>query len=248
MGAKLSKWRLSRLEPNYCELISYGGYGDLYASNSNNVAIKVISNNNLYNYKVINKSGELNENIRQLTKHTNLMAIYGIRNEGTFSMIFVEKLNGMDLFTYMHKFGPIQRDDIITKIINQLMCGLHHLHSNGIMHRDIKPENIFIVDCNDIRLKIIDYGLATNKCPNREKVGTIGYMAPEVYSGNSYNEKCDIWSSGKVLYDILYYPSSHLTNLMNNMLEINPVLRPCSSECINYEKYNITKTIIQKNL
>jgi calcium-dependent protein kinase len=76
----------------------------------------------------------------------------------------------------------------------------------GIIHRDLKPENILLAgtDKNTI-LKIIDFGTAKifEKDKNEHKmIGSCYYMAPEVLTKN-YNEKCDLWSCGVILYILL---------------------------------------------
>ncbi len=85
------------------------------------------------------------------------------------------------------------------------MKALHYTHSKGIAHRDIKAENILVKREEDRWIvKIIDWGLGTI-VGNGElvrKCGTPEYVAPEVFS-NSYNEKCDLWSFGVILYIML---------------------------------------------
>ena len=78
----------------------------------------------------------------------------------------------------------------------QLLGGLKYLHSQNIAHRDIKPANILIT--NDYQtLKYVDFGLSVNKGETVASiktlcVGTVRYMAPEVFTSR-YNEKCDVW-------------------------------------------------------
>ena len=73
------------------------------------------------------------------------------------------------------------------------------------MHRDLKPENIFVnKECGN-SLKIIDFGLSAINKGKSTLTGTYGtayYVAPEV-SSNSYNEKCDVYSLGVILYVML---------------------------------------------
>jgi calcium-dependent protein kinase len=82
-----------------------------------------------------------------------------------------------------------------------------YCHSNGIVHRDLKPENIlFDSNKDNPTLKIIDFGCSAKLNRNGEKlnrrIGTPFYVAPEVLAAN-YNEKCDIWSIGVILYILL---------------------------------------------
>jgi len=79
-----------------------------------------------------------------------------------------------------------------------------------VVHRDIKLENLML-DLKDVPLadnliKLIDFGFARRFLPGcndlHSKCGTPWYMAPETISGE-YNEKCDVYSSGVVLYALL---------------------------------------------
>ena len=91
------------------------------------------------------------------------------------------------------------------------MSVIAYCHNHGICHRDIKPENVLFIEKNNDKfennIKIIDFGLSVyfkggeNK-KMKSSVGTIYYAAPEVIDGN-YNEKCDVWSCGILLYTLL---------------------------------------------
>ena len=74
------------------------------------------------------------------------------------------------------------------------------------MHRDLKPENIIFENLDKhSNLKIIDFGTSRKFDPIKKmnkKLGTPYYIAPEVLKEN-YDEKCDIWSCGVILYILL---------------------------------------------
>lgn len=76
------------------------------------------------------------------------------------------------------------------------------------MHRDIKPENIMVSvdEKNTYIIKLVDWGMGsdfgTNDSTRNTKCGTPYYAAPEVIKKN-YNQKCDIWSTGVILYSLL---------------------------------------------
>jgi calcium-dependent protein kinase len=78
------------------------------------------------------------------------------------------------------------------------------MHKRSVVHRDLKPENI-LIDHESQTLKIADFGAAVFFDPNKklkDLVGTPYYMAPEVING-IYDEKCDVWSCGVILYILL---------------------------------------------
>lgn len=89
------------------------------------------------------------------------------------------------------------------KYLKQLARGVDYLHSNNIMHRDIKPENILIGQDN---LKLTDFGHAITfrKGDVFTKImGTLYYLAPEMFLRNLYDERIDIWMLGIVYYEML---------------------------------------------
>lgn len=90
--------------------------------------------------------------------------------------------------------------------MRQAFAALKYLHLNHIVHRDIKPENFLLFKDNDSsNVKLIDFGLAKKLTENEimnNPNGTAYYIAPEVLGGE-YDEKCDVWSMGVVLYILL---------------------------------------------
>ena len=94
------------------------------------------------------------------------------------------------------------------KIMRQVMSAIEYCHNNGICHRDLKPENLLFLKKGDEKnnpLKVIDFGLSKRTLNTKKfttRVGTPYYISPEILSG-SYNEKCDIWSAGVILYSLL---------------------------------------------
>ena len=83
------------------------------------------------------------------------------------------------------------------------------MRDKNYTHRDLKPENILIkyTDKNKINfdIKLSDFGLTTNEINtsihNFSKAGDQNYMAPEIETYN-YNNKCDLWSLGVILYEL----------------------------------------------
>jgi len=90
--------------------------------------------------------------------------------------------------------------------MKQILSAVFYCHQHNIVHRDLKPENILYESKKeDALLKIIDFGTSKQFEANskmNQKFGTAYYIAPEVLK-RKYNEKCDIWSCGVILYILL---------------------------------------------
>ena len=90
-------------------------------------------------------------------------------------------------------------------IIRQILSAVAYLHSKKIAHRDIKPENILFESNDALNVKLLDFGNSRKMGENEAMHGVFGtayYVAPEVLYGD-YDEKCDIWSIGVILYMLL---------------------------------------------
>lgn len=117
-------------------------------------------------------------------------------SEEDLIMVF-EYMPGDDLYKRIKKEQKMTETEAFC-YFSQIMKGILHLHQNGICHRDIKPDNILFSD--EQKLKITDFSLAEKFSDLESACGTPGYMAPEIFNQEKYNEKVDVYSLGVVLY------------------------------------------------
>ena len=197
--------------------IGDGTYGTVYLAENTitnlKVALKCVNKSRMKN---INEKDKDKENptqseidiVKQLD-HPNIVKI--IEYYSTNDNYYV--IN--DYYSYGELFSLIKKDlseKEISYIFYQILSGVFYLHSQKIIHRDLKLENILISRAEPMNgddenkkfytIKIIDFGTAKkfSKTKSESKlVGTSYYVAPEVLKGK-YNEKCDIWSIGVLLY------------------------------------------------
>ena len=112
-----------------------------------------------------------------------------------------------ELFNEIIKVGKFDEGQAAF-IINQILKVITYCHKMNIIHRDINPENIMITNREKngcLQVKLIDFGTAKifEKGQQENKyVGSSYYMAPEILK-RKYDEKCDLWSIGVVLYILL---------------------------------------------
>lgn len=116
-------------------------------------------------------------------------------------------IEGGELFDEIIKRKYMNEQDTAF-IVRQILSAITYCHSKGIVHRDLKPENILIDSVTSdgkIYIKVIDFGAALFFSPKvkiSETLGTPYYIAPEVLFGE-YNEKCDLWSIGVIMFILL---------------------------------------------
>ncbi|PSS31830.1 Serine/threonine-protein kinase [Actinidia chinensis var. chinensis] len=139
--------------------------------------------------------------------HPNVMKLEGLvtsRVSGSLYLVFEymeHDLAGLAASAKI-KFTEPQ----IKCYVQQLLSGLEHCHSRGVLHRDIKGSNL-LIDNNGV-LKIGDFGLATffqpdQKQPLTSRVVTLWYRAPELLLGaTEYGVAIDLWSAGCILAEL----------------------------------------------
>ena len=190
------------------KLLGQGSYGSVYEAQNiifqNTVAMKII---NKTDSKMDDKE-ILNEiNILKKLSHPNIVKIFEFYITKAHYYIVTEFCKDGELFSYIkNKYSERQ----LAVLFYQIFSGLWYLHDNKMLHRDIKLENIMISGKEKDQstgeelfwIKIIDFGTAKIFEKNKKEKDVVGssyYIAPEVLKQN-YNEKCDTWSVGVILY------------------------------------------------
>ena len=150
----------------------------------------------------------LNEiNILRIMDHPSVLKIFEFYSNKKSYSIVTELCPGGELFQQIVDKGPFD-EKYSAFIMYQLFSAINYCHKMHIVHRDLKPENILIVSKDQEGypiIKVCDFG--TSKIFEKGKierkfVGSSYYMAPEVLKKN-YNEKCDLWSCGVIMYILL---------------------------------------------
>lgn len=141
--------------------------------------------------------------------HPNVIKLFEIFEDSRYIYLIMEECTGGQLFD--HIYERIVKKNLYSEkeaanIFRQIMNAIRHCHSINVCHRDLKPENLLFLNKSNDSLKVIDFGLSRifNEQDHimNSKVGTAYYVSPEILKGE-YNEKCDIWSAGVILFILL---------------------------------------------
>lgn len=187
------------------------------------VALKVLVNKK--------RSEDLSDRLRQealslvSARHKNVIRLDDFHSIGNLSYLAMEYAPHADLATYIknqaEEILPIEQ---ALNYIFQMAEALSFVHKIGMLHRDIKPANILIM--SKTLAKLGDFGVAllpgedTDTKELQNGVGTIDYMAPEVFEGKIYNQSSDIYQLGVTAYEILSGKNPFNSSALVDLLKI----------------------------
>ncbi|KAL3079780.1 hypothetical protein niasHS_014062 [Heterodera schachtii] len=202
--------------------------------------------------------------LHSLILHPNVVRTFESYLSQRSIYIVLEHMAGGNLHEHIKRNEADEfKDEDILSITAQLTAALEHIHQLRIIHRDVKPRNVLLSE--DWRtVKLCDFGIALKLADGQKakgrfgEVGTINYMAPEILEGREYDFKCDIWSLGCIVFElverkkafpgcqelsvfhkicsgIIAYPpasASKLIGLIKALLSASESVRPSASEVL----------------
>jgi Protein kinase domain len=138
-------------------------------------------------------------------RHPNVVTLRDMIVEGDCLALVMDLVDGGDLSTYRWSCGGTLSPGEALGLTAQICDALAAAHAAGIVHRDLKPANV-LLDAGQVRLA--DFGIAriVGESPATTTgtvIGTIGFMAPEVISGEEPTPACDVYAVGITLYELL---------------------------------------------
>ena len=191
--------------------LGQGTFGSVYKAKniifSNYVAMKIIPKKSNMDVVLINNEIDI---LKKLS-HPNIVRIFEFYESKNCFYLINDFCPVGELYDFINQSSL--NEEQLAVIFYQVFSGLQFLHANNITHRDLKPENILISkkEINEkdgleyFWIQIIDFGTAKIFQSNQSEksiVGSAYYIAPEVLN-KKYNEKCDNWSVGVIMYMFL---------------------------------------------
>jgi serine/threonine protein kinase len=149
--------------------------------------------------------------------HVNIAQVFDLGHvNGIYyiAMEFVDGIDVLELVNGLHALGEKVPVEAVAMIGRQMCSGLHYAHTRkdkqgtrlNIVHRDISPQNILVSRAGEV--KVVDFGIAkaagmSTKTQAGVIKGKVHYMAPEQAMGKKADSRCDIFSAGIVLWEML---------------------------------------------
>jgi len=139
--------------------------------------------------------------VRRLS-HPNIVAVYDVADDGPWSFVVLEYVAGPDLAVRVRERGPVDAATA-ARFGRDVAGALEAAHRAGILHRDVKPQNVLIAP--DGRARLTDFGSArlagqATVTQTGGRVGTPGYVAPEIAAGARGDARADCYGLGMTLY------------------------------------------------
>jgi serine/threonine protein kinase len=190
------------------EKIGEGGMGAVYKGIDlmleREVAIKVLKPELGSQPQVVERFRAEAVTLAKLS-HPNIATLFSFFRQGDYLFMVLEYVKGTTLDKIIETRGVMTCEQAIP-LFCQMLEGIDHAHSFGIVHRDIKPGNMMLTE-NGL-LKVLDFGIARALGSARmtragNLIGTIEYMSPEQVRGMETDARSDIYSLGMVLYELL---------------------------------------------
>lgn len=222
-----SRWEMKIEDVTILEKIGAGAYGSVYKAEWNNtlVAVKTLTPPSTEDEEVQTFIREFSNEVSVLCqlRHPNIVGFVAASLKPPTYSIATEYAEHGSLHDVLHKPVTRERFNINLsmsrkfKIVHGISSGMAYLHSTaGMIHRDLKPGNVLLDGSNTP--KIADFGLSKtlersrsagivgqqlDVSTNTQLVGTPLWMAPEVILGENYDNKCDVYSFGIIMWEVL---------------------------------------------
>ncbi|CAD8110982.1 unnamed protein product [Paramecium primaurelia] len=212
----LIKSRPERIEDIYesdKKELGSGAYGRVFKAKHKELglerAIKMIPKKLIASPDRFKREIEIMQNL----DHPNIIKLFESFEDSRNVYLVMEICTGGELFDTIIEKGHFTEKEAQQTFL-QIMQAIHYCHTHGICHRDLKPENFLLLNKTpDAPIKVIDFGLSVlfhdshyktvdGKTQMKSKAGTPYYISPEVLDGK-YDELCDVWSAGVILYILL---------------------------------------------
>jgi len=181
-----------------------------------------------YAVKVIARDDDTDEhvlhevNIMNQLDHDNIVAVVDYFEEDDFYYIVMELMAGGDVFDRILDLQNYTEKDA-RDLARTLLSAVDDMHDSGVAHRDIKPQNIFLeTKESNSAIKLGDFGFAKRVHTPMSLIsrcGTPSYVAPEILKNQPYDQSCDMWSVGVVLYVMLCGYTPFMEENQNKMFE-----------------------------
>ncbi|CAB4056108.1 MAP3K7 [Lepeophtheirus salmonis] len=195
--------RISLEDLTQGEIIGRGSFGTVIRAlwNEEEVAVKFFQPD-----KELLDAFAVEANQLSRVNHRNIIRLFGASFQPPHVFLVMEYADSGSLYKVLHTSKVPYHSGHAIHWLLQTAKGVEYLHNlkpTPIAHRDLKSPNLLLVN-GGMNLKLCDFGTACGvQTYMTNNKGSAAWMAPEVFEGNKYTEKCDIYSHGILTWEVL---------------------------------------------
>ena len=245
--AKMGKYEIQGV-------LGRGGMGAVYKgfdpAISRAVAIKTIAKSSLDDDELQHLLARFRHEAQAVGRlaHPRIVQIYDYGEDDELAYIVMELVNGKSLHEHLLQRANYDLREV-GEIIRQVLDGLGHAHSAGVVHRDVKPSNIMLN--SDGQIKISDFGIAHTESSeltqHGDVLGTPHYMAPEQFLGLAIGVPADLYAVGVIAYDLMTGTKPFVGTTATVMQQVLNQ-RPADPSSLNPKLSPLMDQVLQKAL
>jgi len=205
-GASDSEWEIQEVQLNFMEKIASGAFGVLYRGSycGQEVAIKVLKTGGKSSQEEVYREFAQELSILRKVRHKNIVQLIGAMTKPPRLCLVTEFMKGGSALQYLHQKAPLKLNQLL-KLTSGVALGMDYLHKVNVIHRDLKTANLLMDEYEVV--KVADFGVARVKATDGKamtaETGTYRWMAPEVISHQKYDHKCDVFSFGILMWELV---------------------------------------------
>jgi serine/threonine-protein kinase len=219
-----------------------GSMGEVYLAEHQRIArraaIKVLSPERTRDADAVRRLF-VEARVTSMIRHPGIIEIYDcdVHRNGR-AYIVMEYLEGETLAKRLERTGALPWP-VACRIARRVSDAIGAAHREGVVHRDVKPDNVFLLSHGAWpaagEVKVLDFGLAKLLAGNfvglagtvqGSLVGSPTYMSPEQCRGEAIDHRCDIYSLGCVLFELVAGRPPFIDNRVRDVLEAHTVRQP----------------------
>jgi Protein kinase domain len=182
-----------------------GGSGSVWLARDEqtglDVALKVVARDGKAGHRA-----EREAVVAARLRHERCLRAYACGSDSRHVYIACEYVPGRTLRDAL-RAGDVRDADAV-EAAAQILEGLAHAHSRGVVHRDVKPANVLLADGDEVSVRLLDFGLAQTEDAETltavgDVPGTLAYIPPERLAGHVSGPAGDVWAVGVLLWEAL---------------------------------------------
>lgn len=205
LGAGM-EWEIQSAKLHIAQKVASGSFGDLYRGSycGQEVAVKMLRANAQQDQQHLLRTFMHELSMLRRVRHKHIVQLIGACTTPPKLCLVTEFVVGGSVLEWLHRSTNTRTEATLVKLATGVALGMDYLHRCNIIHRDLKAANLLLDEFEVV--KVTDFGVARVRAETgvmTAETGTYRWMAPEVVAHQQYDHKCDVFSYGILLWELV---------------------------------------------